>query len=303
MFRLGFCTALLALGLGGCVTMPPDEIEQKTGQSGNTPLDNQATHAMLVRQMQDKGMWYASLAHIDALEKRWGVSDDSRLLRAQALRHTDQLDEAATLYRQLTTGSQRAAGWHGLGLVAGAQGRYADAVRDFERARQVNPTDGLLLSDLGFAYIMDDRSDDARLPIMQAMQLLPEHPKVSSNMALFLLVQNKPEEAARLMNERRLPPATRQAIERLARSMGHGTAVLLPESPPAQAPQAQASAARAPSWQPPETTATASPALPPGPEREALVLRASLQLSRVLDQPLPAAAPANTGRAGAPSTP
>jgi Flp pilus assembly protein TadD len=224
--RRGPVACALALALAGCALPMPDKAPDDAQVNKPTPsLDNAATHAALVRQMQEKGMWYASLAHIDALEQRWGASDESRLLRAEALRHTEQFDAAARLYEQLTRTPLRAAAWRGLGLVAGTQGRYAEAVAHFERARQVNPTDGLLLSDLGFALIMDRRYDEARLPIMQAAQLLPTHPKVRSNMALYLLVQNRPEEAARFMNEAGLSPATREAIERLARGLGHGTAV------------------------------------------------------------------------------
>ncbi|MDX9969950.1 MAG: tetratricopeptide repeat protein [Hydrogenophaga sp.] len=252
-----------ALALGGCA-VPPRDGDNRSDPPATPSLENPATHAALVRQMQDKGMWYASLAHIDALEQRWGASDDSRLLRAEALRQTEQLDASVRLYEQLTRSSLRAAGWRGLGLIAGAQGRYAEAVSHFEQARQASPTDGLLLSDLGFALIMAQRYDDARLPIMQASQLLPQHPKVRSNLALYLLVQNRPEDARRFMDEAGFNPATRQAIERLARGLGHGTDASMAGAAP-----------RSPST-------PSSPSRRFEPEQEALVLRSSLQLSRAL---------------------
>lgn len=254
---------LLALGMSACASLPRDGGRNGAEQATAPNLENPATHAALVRQMQGKGMWYASLAHIDALEQRWGISDDSRLLRAEALRQTEQFDASVRLYEQLTRTPLRAAAWRGLGLAAGTQGRYAQAAGHFEQARQVSPTDGLLLSDLGFALIMDHRHDEARLPIMQAAQLLPSHPKVRSNLALYLLVQDRPGEARQLMDEAGLSPATRQAIEQLARELGHGTAV---------------SAAVPPgTGRPPQMRSS-----PPAPEQETLVLRSSLQLSRAL---------------------
>jgi len=253
----------LALALGGCAA-PSRDADDRTDAAATPNLENPATHAALVRQMQDKGMWYASLAHIDALEQRWGASDDSRLLRAEALRQTEQLDASARLYEQLTQSPLGAAGWRGLGLIAGTQGRYAEAVSHFEQARQASPTDGLLLSDLGFALIMAQRYDEARLPIMQAAQLLPKHPKVGSNLALYLLVQNRPEDARRFMDEARFNPATRQAIERLARGLGHGTDATMAGATP----------------RPPSTPGSSPRRLEP--EQEALVLRSSLQLSRAL---------------------
>lgn len=55
--------------------------------------------------MQQEGLWYASLAHIDALENQWTVSEQSTLLRADALRQTGNRARSATLYQQLLQGA------------------------------------------------------------------------------------------------------------------------------------------------------------------------------------------------------
>lgn len=255
--------ASLALVLGACAAVPHGDDHDSKADASQTPdLDNAVTHTALVRQMQDKGMWYASLAHIDALEQRWGISDESRLLRAEALRQTSQIEASARLYEQLTHTPLRAAAWRGLGLIAGAQGEHALAAKHFEQARQASPTNGLVLSDLGFALILDGRHAEARLPIMQAAQLLPGHPKVRSNLALYLLLDGKPAEARQLMADAGMSAATRQAIERLASELGQGTPVAL-TAPPGLAP----------------TTRSRQPITA---AQEALVLRSSLQLSRTL---------------------
>ncbi|MCW5652850.1 tetratricopeptide repeat protein [Hydrogenophaga sp.] len=213
------------LALGACTSLPPDPAgAAETAQPG---LDNQATYLALVRQMQGNGMWFASLAHIDALEQRWGSTPATRLLRAQAFRHTGQDAPSAALYEQLTGTTERAAALRGLGLLAGTRGDYAEAATLFQQAREARPTDGLLLNDLGYAYLMAGRFDAARLPLMQAQQLLPDHPRVRSNLALYLLTQGDTAAARRWMDEARLSDAARSAIEQQAR-------VLAPASAPSE---------------------------------------------------------------------
>lgn len=206
-----------ALALSACASLPDAAQLEATQAAAREPtLDNRPTYLALVRQMQGSGMWFASLAHIDALEQRWGTSAETRLLRADALRQTGQPTASAALYDKLLDTPERAAAYRGLGLLAGASDDYARAAEMFERARQVLPADGLLLSDLGYALLRAQRFDAARLPVQQAAQLLPTHPKVRSNLALYLLTQGQSEQARQVMDEARFSGATRQAIEQLA---------------------------------------------------------------------------------------
>lgn len=221
--RAGRCATGLAvvfsLLLGGCAMVPETpraEAAQGTEEQG---LDNQPAYLSLVRQMQGNGMWFASLAHIDALEQRWGVSTTTRLLRAEALRLTGQEERSTALYKQLLTSPERAAAYRGLGLLAGARNDYVLAAELFESARELQPADGLLLNDLGYALLMSTRFDRARLPIMQAAQLLPEHPRVRSNLALYLFTQGQTDSARQVMDEARLSEATRSAIEQRAQGL------------------------------------------------------------------------------------
>jgi Flp pilus assembly protein TadD len=209
-----------ALWLGACASLPDaTQLEAAQAAAREPSLDNQPTYLSLVRQMQGNGLWFASLAHIDALEQRWGTTDQTRLLRADALRHTDQRVPSAALYEKLLKTPERAAAFRGLGLLAGAGNDYARAAELFENARQILPADGLLLSDLGYALLRTQRFDAARLPVLQAAQLLPTHPKVRSNLALYLLTQGQAEHARQVMEEARFNTATRQAIEQLAQEL------------------------------------------------------------------------------------
>lgn len=219
-----FCGTLLlatsALALGACASLPDAAQAEAAQAAAREPsLDNQPTYLSLVRQMQGNGMWFASLAHIDALEQRWGVTHETRLLRADALRQTGQQAPSAALYDKLLDTPERAAAYRGLGLLAGASSDYVRAAEMFEKARQVLPADGLLLSDLGYALLRARRFDAARLPVLQAAQLQPASPKVRSNLALYLLTQGQADRARQVMDEARFNGATRQAIEQLAHEL------------------------------------------------------------------------------------
>jgi Flp pilus assembly protein TadD len=179
----------------------------------------QATYQSLIEQMQQKSLWFASLAHIDALEQRWGVSPASTQLRADALRRTGQGIESKTMYTRLLDTPLAGAGYHGLGLLAGAEADYVRAAQLLQQAQQHKPTDALLLSDLGYAQLRAGRIAEARVPLMQAMQLKPDATQVQVNLALYLQASRQADRADALMKAYRLPEATRAAVREVARQL------------------------------------------------------------------------------------
>ncbi|RYF40759.1 MAG: hypothetical protein EOO25_11755, partial [Comamonadaceae bacterium] len=147
-------------------------------------LDSQATYLKLVAEMQQNDMWFASLAHIDVLEQRWGASPDSMRLRADALRNSGQAEQSAVFYQRLAGTPLEAAGSHGLGLLAAGRGDFTGAVRLFEVSRRSRPADAVLLSDLGYALLRAGQVAAARVPLMQAFQLRPDDRQAQVNLAL-----------------------------------------------------------------------------------------------------------------------
>lgn len=182
-------------------------------------VDTQATYLRLVEQMQKEDLWFASLAHIDALEQRWGVSPDSTRVRAEALRQTGQAAPAEAAYKRLMGTPLESAGYRGLGLLAGMRGDYAEAARLLAQAQRRTPTDALLLSDLGYANLRAGHFEEARLPLMQALQLKPDSTQAQANLALYLEVTQQQDQALALMNANRIPDATRLAIRDAAQQM------------------------------------------------------------------------------------
>jgi Flp pilus assembly protein TadD len=258
---------LLLLALSGCGATKSNypgaeqhqqqqKAEAAASDAGSASADSAGTYLKLVDRMQRDGLWFASLAHIDALEQRWGPSPDSIRMRADALRQTGQADESRRLYGRLIGTPLEAAGYRGLGLLAGNAGDYPQAVRMLEQSQRRTPTDAVLLSDLGYAQMRAGRLAQARVPLMQALQLAPDNTQVQVNAALYLQASGQPAQAEMMMEANKMPATTRTAIRDAAIAM---TAVLT-----------------AASLQPVATTPEpAAGATPPTDTRPALALKTS----------------------------
>ncbi|MBO1112389.1 tetratricopeptide repeat protein [Bordetella petrii] len=186
--------------------------------AGKQPTEPQLMLA-LIRENQAQGRYFASLAYIDAYRQRFGNSDQLEALQADALRRTGQQEQSEAAYRKLLGGAQAAQGWHGLGLLAGARGDYAQAAQDLEHAVKLAPTDAQMLGDLGYARLRAGDSAGARVPLGKAAELDPSNTKVLANMALLLVVEGNAVQAQQLMDRARLGQDARSQIYQLASQM------------------------------------------------------------------------------------
>ena len=184
-------------------------------QAGAQPSEPGLMLAM-IRATQAQGRHFAALAYIDAYRQRFGANDELVALQADALRRTGQDAQSEATYRKLLGGSQAALGWHGLGLLAGARGDYAQAAQDLERAVRLAPTDAQMLGDLGYARLRAGDSAGARVPLGQAAELDPGNARVLANLALLLLVEGQPAQAQQLMDRASLGPEARSQVFQLA---------------------------------------------------------------------------------------
>ena len=246
----GLCAG--AALLAGCASQPESsayvaasDARQRQAaentQAGHAGVDNQATYLKLVEEMQKSDLWFASLAHIDALEQRWGASPASHRLRADALRHAGQGAESEAFYKRLMGTPLEADALRGMGLLAGGRADYAEAARLLELARRLRPADSQLLCDLGYALMRSGRLADAKLPLMKAFQLRPDSPQAQVNLAVYFEASRETAEATALMEGNNMPEATRAAIRRSARQLDaslpplntatpHSDTALMPEA-------------------------------------------------------------------------
>jgi len=238
---------LMAFALVGCATSKDQYAASADAQQrmaaettaetkASTSIDTKETYLKLVEQMQRENLWFASLAHIDALEQRWGISPESTRLRADALRQTGQAAQSETAYKRLMGTPLEGAGYRGLGLLAGARGNYPEAVRLLKQAQRHTPTDAVLLSDLGYAHLRAGSTGEARLPLMQALQLRPDSVQAQANLALYLELTDQQEQATAMMDANRMPTAARSAIREAAQQLRSGATAVPTPAPSAGMP-------------------------------------------------------------------
>ncbi|TDS73182.1 tetratricopeptide repeat protein [Comamonas sp. JUb58] len=214
--------ALAAALLTGCASKGPQgygAAEQSTAAQAQqqmekaaqlTQIDPQQTYLNLIRQMQQANQWYASLAHTQAFERQYGSQPQIRLMRADALRNTGQGKLAEQGYQALLAdpdSSTVARARRGLGLLYASQGQYPNAIAQLEMARQINPIDADVLSDLAYAHMLDGQTEAAHLPVLQAAQLAPSNARVQLNLALYLMASDQKAQASQLLQRLSQPAA------------------------------------------------------------------------------------------------
>ncbi len=193
---------------------------QQRAEAKQDKPDSAKVYLTLIEQMQEKGLYFASLAHLDEYEHQYGISPRTTLLRADALRMTDQSELSAQAYGALLNTLLAAQGYRGLGLLAGARGDFATAAQQLERAVAANPTDAQTLSDLAYARLREGDLADARIPIMKAAELDQKNPKILSNLAIYLLADGQIKNANGLMDTQNMPRDVRDAVRKDAVSVG-----------------------------------------------------------------------------------
>ncbi|WP_213295018.1 pilus assembly protein [Paraburkholderia sacchari] len=194
---------------------PQAQAEMQMRASTHDPVpDTPGMYLGLISRMQAEGLYYASLAHIDAFERQYGATPDSILLRADALRVTGQASASAAAYAQLLDTPLAARGHRGLGLLAGAAGDFHKASQELAAASRLDPTNATTLSDLGYALLRDGDVAGARVPLLEALELDSHNAKIVANVALLFEAAGNDADAQTLMARQGLPDQTRAAIAR-----------------------------------------------------------------------------------------
>lgn len=224
------------------------ELAKLRDKTARAEYNDQAVYLGLIRKMQQEGLYFASLAHIEVYRQRFGNGSEMLSMRADALRETGQDAAAVDAYRQLAStaqGAQAAHARHGLGLVAARQGDFARAVLELREAAALDPVNPQIAGDLGFALMRVGALQEARVPVMQSLELDARNPRAISNAAVWLMADGKRSQATAIMQRAALPEATRSAIRKEADRVARAAAARdrNPQRPaPTRAPVANASA-------------------------------------------------------------
>jgi Flp pilus assembly protein TadD len=193
----------------------------------------------LIRKAQEDGRYFASLAYLEAYRQQYGDTPESAALRGEAQRKTGQDEASEQTYRTLVDGPQAAVAWHGLGLLAGAHGNYAQAAEDLGKAAKLRPVDAEYLGDWGYALLRSGDLKSARVPLGQAAELAPDNQRILGNLAVLLLVEGKTAAAEQLMDRSHLSDQARKQVLMLAAQTKASMAAPIPHSSAAPAVPAQ----------------------------------------------------------------
>ncbi|RQO34666.1 pilus assembly protein [Herminiimonas sp. KBW02] len=227
-----FCALIVLLSCNGCASfnassneyaMRNEEASQRQQVELDRPaLDNKQVYLDMIKKMQERSLYFASIAHIDSYQKTYGTSPEVQRLYADALRATGQDDSAEKQYRALLNGTEAAAAWHGLGLLEAQRGSSAKAISNLRVSSRLDPTNALVLSDLSYALLADGDNNAARIPLMQAVELAPGNRKVISNLALFFMLSGDEAKAEALMKEAKMSSEVRAEILKRQESITKG---------------------------------------------------------------------------------
>lgn len=202
--------ALLVIGLllAACETQATRPTE--TGADCGRALEpGTQTRLAMIRKLMDEGRPHAALAHLDGEKIQGGQAQH---LRAEILRRIGQSAEARQLYQALLTTCLAGLGHHGLGLLAGQEGRLATSVEHLRQARLALPTDARIRNDLGYALLLAGAPDEARRELLTAQELDPEDRRPTRNLLLLFYRQGDEAAAAALARHYGIDAQTAAAL-------------------------------------------------------------------------------------------
>jgi tetratricopeptide (TPR) repeat protein len=85
--------------------------------------------------------------------------------------------------------------WNNLGVIATREGRVTDSVECFQQALQLNAHHLLSLDNLGNAYRLQKRWDDARAVLERALQVAPQDPEANYSLAMVFAQTDETDKA------------------------------------------------------------------------------------------------------------
>lgn len=208
--------------LAGCVSESRRQADQSVAAElpADTPEAQRQVHVDLIRRMLDQKQYYAALAHVQAQIREGGVSDELRLLEAEARRKLDQREPAQAIYRELLKTRYAAEAYHGLGLT-NVKHDLRTAVWQLQQAVQRRPVSAEMRNDLGYALMMAGRHQEALPELATAVELEAGSgsDKARNNLVLLMLVSGDEAAVKRLVQQSGMPAETLAGLRRQAQSL------------------------------------------------------------------------------------
>lgn len=197
------CLLVLVL-LGGCQSLPSNVEDMAR------PEKQRVLHGELIRDMLTQDRNHAALAHLEELERQQGkLTNDQRMLRAEALYRLNEVASARVEYEFLTKTRLAGQAWHGIGRLETPHDLRAALVA-FNKAVSLRPTDAAVRNDLGYALLLAGRAEDACRHLYTAHELAPQQQRVVGNLLLCEALRGNSREQERLLQVHGFNPAERE---------------------------------------------------------------------------------------------
>jgi Flp pilus assembly protein TadD len=181
------------------------------------------------------------------------VERHARMIRnAQNALRQHRIEDASKIYRDvLNEAPEHPDAHHGLAMASDLDEDWGDAEYHYKQALRIRPRDAVILSDLGYSYILQNRFAEAARYLNQAIELQPNYERAHTNLALLDLKQgNRAAAEQRLVKRLGNSPQTTDILESLQQQAAESTAPAaattpsaVANNPPAIAPTPQKSSA------------------------------------------------------------
>lgn len=137
------------------------------------------------------GRWMASPPAADPLRISSQMID--HLLLSEAI---DYLERSLPLIHAKSTPQRAADAYFVLSILNRSQGRKADAIKQLQKARQLNPSDARVLNELGQLLGESGNPDEASVELEAAVRVNPNDLHARQKLAVALMQSGRSEEAA-----------------------------------------------------------------------------------------------------------
>jgi Flp pilus assembly protein TadD len=212
---------------------PQTELQKATEywgkQAEKNPRDPQAS-INYVRNLKALGAKQQALA---AIQQAHSANPAHKGVASEYGRLALELDQVTVAEKLLTMADDPVApDWKVVsarGTVLAKQGRYREAIPQFERALALSPNQPTVLNNLALAHAMNGQADKAEPMLRQAAADGSADPKVTQNLSLVLGLQGKHDDAKSVVVRTAAPIEEIADDNRLVREMvGTQTAAARP---------------------------------------------------------------------------